>query len=57
MRAVTELGLHSLMEVLGKADYVYVLFVTDGVPTTKNVVLALKENGMEVNEIPKKGWP
>lgn len=44
MRAVTEFSLHSLTDVLGKADCVYVLFVRHGVPTRKKVVLMLREN-------------
>lgn len=37
MRAVTEFSLHSLTDVLGKADCVYVLVVTDGVPLRKKL--------------------
>lgn len=57
MCAVTKFSLHSLMEVLGKAGCIYVLSVIGGVPARKKIVIMLKENEMEVNEIAKKGWP
>lgn len=57
MRAVTEFGLHSLMDGFGKSRLCVCAVCHRWCPNKKNVLLMLKENEMKVNEIAKKGWP